>query len=95
MVSTTNSTDIGMDIINYTELRSDLKNTMERVCNDHIPIAITRKGGAPVVMMSLADYNSERETAYLLSSENNRKRLLSSIKNVKLGKHEEKELIED
>jgi len=84
-----------MDIINYTELRSDLKNTMERVCNDHIPIAITRKGGEPVVMMSLADYNSEQETAYLLSSENNRKRLLQAIKEVDKGNYEEKELIED
>lgn len=84
-----------MDIINYTELRRDLRNTMERVCNNHIPIAITRKGGDPVVMMSLADYNSEQETIYLLGSKNNRERLLKSIKNVNTGKFEKKQLIED
>ena len=89
------STRKRMDIINYTDLRNDLKDAMEKVCSNHIPIAITRKGGEPVVMMSLADFNAEQETAYLLRSQNNRKQLLNAIKDVEAGKFEAKELIED
>lgn len=84
-----------MEIINYTELRNGLKDAMERVCDSHMPLAITRKGGEPVVMMSLADYNSEQETAFLLRSETNRKRLLDSIAGIEKGEYEVRELIEE
>lgn len=84
-----------MEIINYSDLRSNLKDAMEMVCSNHTPLAITRKGGEPVIMMSLADYNAEQETSYLMRSERNRKRLLESIKNIKSGNFDEKEIIED
>lgn len=84
-----------MDIINYTDLRNGLKTAMERVCSNHIPLAITRKGGEPVVMMSLADFNAEQETAYLLRSENNRKRLIQAIADIDLNKFTVKDTLED
>ena len=43
---------------------------MEKVCDDHTPVIITRKAAKPVVMMSLADYQALEETAYLLKSPN-------------------------
>ena len=42
-----------MESISYTAARSSLARRMEQVCNDHAPIAITRKGEGAVVMMSM------------------------------------------
>jgi len=67
-----------MDTITYTRARSQLAETMERVCEDHTPVIITKKEDS-VVMMSLADYQSLQETAYLMRSPKNARRLLESI----------------
>ena len=67
---------------------------MEKVCLDHAPIIITRKNEAPVVMMSLEDYQSMEETTYLLRSPANARHLLASIAELEAGKGLEKELIE-
>ena len=56
-----------MDTITYTRARSRLAETMERVCEDHAPVIITKKDES-VVMMSLADYQSMEETAYLCAA---------------------------
>lgn len=84
-----------MDIINYTEARNNLSWAMDKVCESHVPLAITRRNGKPVVMLSLDDYNSWEETMYLMRSENNKKRLLKAMKNIEEGKFSSKELIED
>jgi antitoxin YefM len=47
-----------VDTISYTAARANLASTMAHVCIDHAPIIITRKSEAPVVMMSLEDYNA-------------------------------------
>ena len=52
---------------------------MEKVCDDHAPVVITRKNNRSVVMMSLEDYHALEETAYLLHSPRNARRLLRSI----------------
>lgn len=53
---------------------------MEKVCNDHMPVIITRKNAEAVIMMSLDDYNAMVETTYLLRSPKNSSRLTQSIK---------------
>ena len=83
-----------MDAISYTAARANLASTMAKVCNDHAPIIITRKREAPVIMLSLEDYEAMEETAYLLRSPTNAKRLLESIEELEVGKGVEKELIE-
>ncbi|MDP2990321.1 MAG: type II toxin-antitoxin system prevent-host-death family antitoxin [Kiritimatiellota bacterium] len=83
-----------MNAITYTEARSDLANTIKRVCQDHNPIIITRKRENSVVMMSLDDYESIIETAYLLRSPKNARRLLDSIKELENGRGREQSLIE-
>ena len=83
-----------MNAITYTEARSDLANTIKRVCQDHNPIIITRKRKNSVVMMSLDDYESITETAYLLRSPKNARRLLDSIKALEDGRGRERSLIE-
>ena len=83
-----------MDTISYTSARSNLAKTMEKVCDDHAPVVITRKTAQPVVMMSLEDYEALEETAYLLRSPKNARRLLESIAELAAGKGTEKELID-
>ena len=83
-----------MQSISYTAARSNLAKTMERVCEDHAPIAITRKGEGAVVMMSMEDYQALEETAYLLRSPKNTRRLIESIVELESGKGTQKELLE-
>ena len=83
-----------MDSISYTSARSNLAKTMEQVCNDHAPVAITRKGEGAVVMMSMDDYQALEETAYLLRSPKNMRRLLGAISELEAGGGAERELLE-
>tara|TARA_B110000967_G_C18425154_1_gene335769 strand:- start:25 stop:378 length:354 start_codon:yes stop_codon:yes gene_type:complete len=83
-----------MDAISYTSARANLASTMEKVCNDHSPIIITRKSENPVVMMSLEDYQAMEETTYLLRSPANARQLLESIAELEAGNGVERALIE-
>lgn len=83
-----------MKAISYTTARQNLAKTMEQVCQDHAPIIITRKANDSVVMMSLEDYTALQETAYLLRSPINTKRLIESIAQLENGKGTERELID-
>jgi antitoxin YefM len=67
---------------------------MNRVCDDHEPLIITRNSEQAVVMMSLEDYKALEETAYLLRSPQNAQRLLSSIAQLEAGKWRERSLLE-
>lgn len=83
-----------MDSISYTSARSNLARTMAKVCEDHAPVAITRKGEGAVVMISMDDYQALEETAYLLRSPKNTRRLIEAITELESGKGQKKELIE-
>lgn len=83
-----------MDSISYTAARANLAKTMDEVCERHEPLIITRNGQSSVVMLSLEDFNSLEETAYLLRSPKNAKRLLESIADLERGRGMERELIE-
>ena len=83
-----------MKSISYTAARSNFAKTMEKVCDDHAPIAITRKGEGTVVMMSMDDFQALEETAYLLRSPKNTRRLLDSIAQLEAGEGKERALAE-
>jgi len=83
-----------MKALTYTTVRSNLAKTMKSVCDDHDPVIITRKKHDAVVMMSLEDYEALNETAYLLNSPRNTKRLLESIEELEKGKGKERKLVE-
>lgn len=83
-----------MKSIGYTFARSNLAKTIEDVCNDHTPIVITRKGKGAVVMMSIEDYQAMEETAYLLRSPKNTRRLLESIAELESSGGTEREMLE-
>lgn len=83
-----------MDAITYTEARENLAQTIQRVCRDHDPIIITRKREDSVVMISLDDYESLTQTAYLLKSPKNARRLLAALAELEEGKGQERTLAE-
>lgn len=75
-----------MDAITYSTARAKLADTMDRVCEDHEPIIITRNGQQAVVIMALDDFKALEETSYLLRSPKNAQRLLESIAALETGK---------
>ena len=83
-----------MDTISYSDARSQLAKTMEKVCDDHSPVIITRKNSRSVVLMSLEDFSSMEETTYLLRSPKNARKLLESIAELETGGGVERELAE-
>jgi antitoxin YefM len=83
-----------MKAISYTAARENLASTMDRVCSDHDPVVITRKRDQAVVMISLEDYQSLEETAYLLRSPANARRLAEAVTELKKGKGIKKKLSE-
>lgn len=83
-----------MDSITYTKARAQLAKTMDLVCDNHEPVIITRSGEESVVMISLEDYKALEETAYLLRSPKNAKRLIEAIAELERGGGTERELVE-
>lgn len=82
-----------MKTISYTEARRELKKAMTDVNEDHAPILITNQNGAPAVLMSLEDYHSWEETAYLMRSPENARRLKSAIAQLEAGKGRRRKLL--
>lgn len=83
-----------MDAITYSAARANLASTMDRVCNDHEAVIITRNGEQSVVMLSLEDFQAMEETAYLLRNPANAKRLISAAAQLGAGHGVERELSE-
>ena len=67
------------NILSVSEARKGLKDLIEHVTNDATPAIITRRGGEPVVMVSLSEWASIQETLHLLDSPANAKRLRQAI----------------
>jgi antitoxin YefM len=82
-----------MDAITYTAARQNLAKTMEKVCRDHSPVVVTRKSSNSVIIISLEDFEALEETAYLLRSPKNTRRLIESIAQLERGEGTEKELM--
>ncbi len=83
-----------MNTITYTAARANLADTMDKVCNDHEAIIITRKSDQAVVMISLEEYNALEETVHLLRTPANAGRLLSAVAQLRAGKGAERKLHE-
>ena len=74
-----------MEVVNYTNLKNNLKTYLDNVSIDNKKVIITRdKNKEPIVMISLKEYNENffDETEYLTKSKKNKARLEESIKNV-------------
>ena len=83
-----------MDSISYTAARSNLARIMDKVCDNHMPVLVTRQNARSVVVLSLADFEALEETAYLLRDPANAARLAKSIKDIETGKVSRRKLSE-
>ncbi len=83
-----------MRTMTYSESRAKYAETLNAVVDDREEVVITRAGHDPVVMVSLDDYESLKETAYLLRSPENARRLLASIGRLEVGEGVERNLSE-
>jgi antitoxin YefM len=79
--------------VSYSELRANLANYMDAVCDNHAPLFVTRQNARSVVLVSEEDYEGLMETVHLLKSPANAARLMRSIDEANQGKLRERELI--
>lgn len=83
-----------MKTMSYTESRKRYAEVLDGVVDDREEVVITRAGHEPVVIVSLEEYESLRETAYLMRSPANARRLLDAIERLEGGSGAERELVE-
>lgn len=83
-----------MQTVTYSAFRNELAKHLDKVNDDHTPVMITRQNGRPAVVMSLEDFHSYEETAYLLSSPKNAERLYAAKAEIEAGLTTEHDLIE-
>ncbi len=84
-----------MQAVNYSHARNNLKSLIDDVDENFETYLITTKNEKKAVLISAEEYNSMKETLYLLSTPANRDRLLASIQEIEAGHFEEKALIEE
>ncbi|MBB6625800.1 type II toxin-antitoxin system prevent-host-death family antitoxin [Nocardioides sp. KIGAM211] len=83
-----------MRTMSYSESRARYAETLSAVVDDREEVVITRAGHEPVVIVSLEDYESLKETAYLLRNPANARRLLASIERLESGAGTPHDLVE-
>lgn len=83
-----------MNTVSYTEARAHFARTLDSVLDDREEVVITRAGRDAVVMVSLEDYQSLKESAYLMRSPENARRLLAAIDNLEAGRGIRHDLVE-
>lgn len=80
-----------MQTVFYSQARNNLREIINRVCNDFDEYIITTKDDKSAVLISYEEYSSMKEMMYLLSSKTNRDRLneaIDEIENLKFIKKE-------
>ena len=83
-----------MVVNTFTETRKNFASAMQKVIDDREPMVITRQNHESVVMLSLSDFKSYEETAYLMQSMKNVARLNSAIASLEAGEGKVRELVE-
>ncbi len=81
-----------MNVISFSELRANMAKHFDKVEQDHDELIVTRQNREPMVVMSLSDFESWKETMYLLANPANAKVLQDSIAELDAGKGVEREL---
>ena len=81
-----------MQAVFYSQARNNLRSFIDKVCDDFEEFVITTKDNKQAILISYDEYSSMKETLYLLSSKNNRDRLLDAIDEIDNLKFEKKEI---
>jgi len=84
-----------MQTMNFSHTRQNLASTFDNVVNNSMPVVVTRQNKESVVIISMKDYRAMEETAYLMQSEANAKRLNRAISQLEAGQGKRRELIEE
>lgn len=84
-----------MKTYTYSESRAKYAEVLNTAELDREEVIITRAGHEPVVVLSLTEYESLKETAYLLRSPQNAARLVHAIEELNSHRGIEQDLIED
>jgi antitoxin YefM len=84
-----------MNTMSYSAFRNHLASVLDAVNDNHVAVIITRQNGKPAVVMSLEDFKSYQETAYLMASPKNAERLNQAIAEVESGKTIRHKLIDE
>jgi antitoxin YefM len=74
-----------MKTVTYSKLQRELRAHLDEVCTDHQPLLVKRRGGTPVVLMSLVAFCGFEETLHLLSEPANAERLPESLAQAEAG----------
>jgi antitoxin YefM len=86
---------VAMNIVSFSEARTNLKTVLDRVVEDADHTIITRRDAEDVVVMSLESFNSLVETVHLLRSPANAAHLARSIEQFRQGKVTERGLVDE
>ena len=84
-----------MNVVTFTDLRKNLRQVMDASSGNHEPVIIKRPHGKDMILLSLQDYESLAETAYLLGNKANAQHLRRSLQSLKQGKVYQKDLMEE
>ncbi len=84
-----------MQTLNFSHTRQNLASTLDDVVDNAMPVIVTRQNKESVVIISMKDYRAMEETAYLMQSEANAKRLNRAITQLEDGLGKTKELLEE
>lgn len=68
-----------MDTISVNKFRDNLKDFVERVVKDHVPLKVSRRGGDDFVVISAEDWEREQETLYVLQNDSLMKQIAESL----------------
>ena len=81
-----------MQAVFYSQARNNLREIINKVCDDFDEYIITTKEEKSVVLISYEEYSSMKETIYLLSKKNNRDRLNNAVEQIENSKFLKKEI---
>lgn len=81
-----------MRTMNYTETRANLAAVLDSVVDDQEEVVVTRSGHDPVVIIPLAQYESMRETDYLMRNPANAEFLRRGVAELNAGRGEVHEI---
>ena len=81
-----------MQAVFYSQARNNLREIINKVCDDFDEYIITTKDEKSVVLISYEEYSSMKETIYLLSSKNNRDRFNNAVEQIENSKFLKKEI---
>jgi antitoxin YefM len=83
-----------MNAVTLADAKENLEQLIEQVLADAEPAILCTENGDKVVLVSLDEFNSWKETIYLLGNPANAAHLRESIAEARAGKAEEKDLID-